>query len=124
MSDVLHTAVRVTDLDAMCGFYEGTLGLDDARQFEANGATNYFVSGDGDAEIQFKYDPEETEPVEPAGIEHLAVEVADVDGMVDACVEEWDSEIEREAETFEELGLRAAFVTDPEGYVVELIEAL
>jgi lactoylglutathione lyase len=124
MADVLHTAIRVTDLDAMSGFYEDALGLTDTRQFEMNGTTNYFVSGEGHAEIQFQYDPEDDEPVEPSGIGHLAVGVEDLDATVEECVEEWDSEIETGPLTLEDMGVYVAFVTDPHGYVVELIEDL
>jgi len=124
MSDVLHTAVRVTDLDAISAFYEDTLGLEKTKEFEAGGYLNYFVAGGSAAEIQFQYDEEDTEPVEPSGIGHLAVGVDDLDAAVAACVDEHDSEVVNEAQTFEDLGLRAAFVTDPEGYTVELIEDL
>lgn len=127
MSDVLHTAITVSDLDAMRGFYEDTLGLAHSRDFEVDGTLNYFVGGE-DAEIQFVHkpdsDPDPDSERSGAGLDHLAVAVEDVDATVAAAREEWDSEVETEPTDMKDLGVRIAFVTDPEGYVVELIADL
>lgn len=127
MSDVLHTAITVSDLDAMRAFYEDTLGLPHSRDFEVDGTLNYFV-GDEDAEIQFVHkpdaDPDPDSDRSGEGLDHLAVAVEDVDATVAAAREEWDSEVETEPTDMEDLGVRIAFVTDPEGYVVELIADL
>lgn len=119
--DVLHTAVWVDDIDTQLDFYCDGLRLEKTREFDLDGVTNTYVAGESDAEIQFKHDGTERES-EPAGIDHLAVGVADMDGTIETVVERHGSEIVDEPRTLEEKGLRIAFVTDPEGYVVELIE--
>jgi lactoylglutathione lyase len=127
MSNVLHTAITVSDLDAMREFYEGTLGLPHSRDFEVDGTLNYFVGGE-DAEIQFVHDPDaDPDPASDRSgseLDHLAVGVADVDAVVAEAREEWDSDVLTEPTDMADLGVRIAFVTDPEGYVVELIADL
>jgi len=119
MADVLHAAVWVSDLDATREFYEGGLGLDFSRQFEGDdGVTNYFVTGESDAEFQFKHAPDEA-PAEPAGIDHLAVEVPDTDAKVEELVLDYGSEVL--VGPMDHGDARIAFVTDPDGYGVELI---
>ncbi|MFB6120464.1 MAG: VOC family protein [Halobacteriaceae archaeon] len=119
MADVLHTAVWVSDLDATAAFYEDGLGLAFSREFEGDdGVTNYFVTGESDAEIQFKYAADES-PDDPAGIDHLAVEVPDTDAKAEELGAEYDSEIL--AGPMDHGDARIAFVTDPDGYGVELI---
>jgi lactoylglutathione lyase len=120
---VLHTAVWVDDIEAQLAFYRDGLGLERTREFDLDGVTNTYVGvGDG-AEIQFKHDGTERNP-EPAGFDHFAVGVDDVDGTVEAVVADHGSEVVEEPRTLEDLGVRIAFVTDPDGHVVELIEPL
>ncbi|MGQ4556297.1 VOC family protein [Halobellus sp. GM3] len=118
--DVLHTAIDVSDIETTSAFYEGLLGLEKAREFEVDGQFNYVVGGEGPAEIQFC---EVDSAVDPSGINHIAIGVDDLDAVVAAAVDEWESTIEMEP-TLVEDGLRIAFVTDPEGYTLELMEAV
>lgn len=119
--DVLHTAIDVGDLDAMREFYEGFLGLEHTRDFTADGVQNYYVGGAGPAEIQFRV---VDDPSTPSGIHHIAVACEDVDATVESAVSSWNSDVVREPQTLERLDVRIAFITDPEGYTVELIEEL
>lgn len=122
--EVIHTALRVSDLDATTEFYEDVLGLDHQWEFVLDGETNYYVgSGDG-AEIQFKHDPDDDEPVEPAGFDHVALGVDDTDATFERVVAESDCGVELEPTTVEQAGCRIAFITDPDGYTVELVEEL
>jgi lactoylglutathione lyase len=122
--DVIHTAIWVSDLDATSEFYEDVLGLTYDRQFELDGVTNYYVGSDADAELQFKYDPDEETTVEPSGVDHLAVGVDDVDAEFERIVEACDPPVVTEPTTIEQANARVAFIEDPDGYVVELVEAL
>lgn len=122
--DVYHTAIWVSDLDAARSFYEDALGLSFANEFEAGGTTNYYVSGDARALLQFKYDPKREEPVEPAGVDHLALLVDDVDETFDALVEATGCPVVSRPADIPAADARAAFVEDPDGYVVELVEPL
>lgn len=122
--DVFHTAIWVSDLEATKSFYEDALGLTFDNEFEKGGTTNYYVSGDTQAQLQFKHDPDRDESVEPAGIDHLALLVEDVDGTFAALVEETDCPVVAEPADIVEANARAAFVEDPDGYVVELVAPL
>lgn len=122
--DVFHTAIWVSDLDATRSFYEDALGLTFENEFVMGGVTNYYVSGDSQAQLQFKHDPDRTEPVEPAGVDHLALLVDDVDVTFEALVEATGCPVIGEPTDIEEANARAAFVEDPDGYVVELVAPL
>jgi lactoylglutathione lyase len=120
--DVLHTALWVNDLDVTAEFYRDGLGLEHTRDFVGDdGAMNYYMRGESETEIQFKYD-EGGRDVDPAGIDHVAISVDDVDESLERLLEEFDSELVGEPTDIERSDLRIAFATDPSGYVVELIE--
>lgn len=119
--DVLHTALWVTDIHETLAFYCDGIGLKKTRErLGDDNVVNYFVGGMDGTEIQFKYDGSDRE-VDPDGIDHVAVSVDDVDETVATLVDEYGSEITRGPNTIEDLDLRAAFVTDPDGYGVELV---
>lgn len=122
--DVIHTAVWVSDLDEVRAYYEETLGLEHTWDFELDGVTNYYVAGEADAEIQFKHDPDRTEPVEPAGIDHIAVSVDDTDAVLERITESTGYDVVNGPLTVEPADAYVAFVEAPDGYVVELVEHL
>lgn len=123
--DVLHAAVWVSDLEGTVAFYEELLDLEYSREtVGSDGVRNYFVTGESDAELQFKHDDGKDVTIEPGTMDHLAVAVDDVDATADRAVEEWGSEVVDGPRTLEDAGLRIAFITDPEGYTVEIIEEL
>lgn len=119
--EVLHTAIDVVDLEAMRGFYEELLGLRHTRDFETRGVHNYYVGGSGSGELQFRVVDEKPTP---AGINHIAIATDDVDAVVEEAVAAWDSQVEMEPRTLERVDRRIAFIDDPEGYTVELVEEL
>ena len=122
--DVAHVAIWVSDLDRSREFYEDVLGLEHEMNFVADGVTNYFVRGETDALVQFKYDPEGERKIEPGGLAHIAVGVDDVDEVFDRLTGRGGSTVRREPQTLSELGVRNAFVEDPDGYVLELEQTL
>ncbi|MCU4972909.1 VOC family protein [Halobacteria archaeon AArc-m2/3/4] len=127
--DVLHTAIWVDDVEAMKAFYTEGLGLEYSREFVGDdGVTNYFLTGESDTELQFKYDEDEDESggreVEPSGFDHTAIAVTEIDDTVDTLVAEYDGSVDQEPTTMDDMGVRISFVSDPDGYGVELIETL
>jgi len=118
--DVLHVAIDVVDIETERRFYEEVLGLHKTRDFEVDGQYNYCVGGESPAQIQFV---EVEEKGDPAGINHLSVGVTGMDDVVAEATDEWDCELERGPMTVGDEA-KIAFVTDPEGYAVELIEEL
>lgn len=120
--DVLHTAIWVSDVEASAAFYCDGIGLTYSREFEADGILNYFVTGDDGTEIQYKHDPTGCEDVDPAGIDHLAVGVDDIQATVDRLRTEFDSTVIQSPTELDATESTVAFVTDPDEYTVELIE--
>ncbi|WP_117591239.1 VOC family protein [Haloprofundus halophilus] len=121
-NDVIHTALRVSDIDATLDFYVDGLGLELNWEFTSDGVRNVYVGGD-DGEFQFKYDPDSDDPVGPAGgFDHLAVGVDSTDETFERLVDHSDPSVVTEPTTMEDIGRRVAFVEDPDGYVVELVE--
>ncbi|MFB6304259.1 MAG: VOC family protein [Haloferacaceae archaeon] len=123
--DVIHTAIHVSDLDAMREFYVDALGLAEHHSFTYRGVENVYVGGEH-GEIQFRYDPDRERPVEPdrETLDHLAVGVDDVDDAFDDLVTETGCPVVDRPTTVDQAGARVAFVEDPEGYVLELVEEL
>lgn len=123
--DVIHTAIWISDLEETKAYYIDALGLEHTWDFVGpDGVTNFYVAGDSDAEIQFKYDADRDEPVEPAGIDHVAVSVEDVDAKAESLVAETPYDIVAGPKTVDAAGARVAFVEAPDEYVVELVQPL
>lgn len=122
--DVAHTALWVSDLDATTAFYEDVLGLEYDREFTLDGVLNYYVGSEEGAELQFKYDPDGSPEIDPGTLDHLAVTVDDTDAEFERIVEAADPPVVTEPTTVEQAGARVAFIEDPDGYVVELVEVL
>ena len=119
---VVHTALWVSDIDATTDFYEDVLGLDYHREFTLDGVLNYYVGAPDGAELQFKYDPDSDDRVDPSGVDHLALRVEDTDATFERVVEEADPVVVREPTTVDAAERRVAFVEDPDGYHVEFVQ--
>lgn len=113
---LLHAAIEVSDMDATTEFYSEYFGFEPVAELDAGGVTHVFYGHDDEMELQFV--PAEGD-VEPSGLNHLAVDVEDVDAIVEELGED---RVERAPFAVDEFGLYVAFVTDPDGYVVEIIQ--
>ena len=112
-----HAAVRVSNLDESIAFYRDLFGYEPVERFERSDTVSDTFLGIGDdAAIQLV---ETDEPVEPTDGGHLGLSVDDVDAAVAGLD---DGRVHRSPETLDELGIRIAFVEDPDGHVLELIE--
>jgi lactoylglutathione lyase len=121
--DVIHTAIWVPDLEQTLSFYE-TLGLTESHRFTRGGTENVYLGGDH-GEIQFKYDgSDRTVSPDRSDLDHIALAVDDVDAEFERVVSETDCPVVEEPMTVDAAGARVAFVEDPNGYVVELVESL
>ncbi|WP_330632968.1 VOC family protein [Halocatena halophila] len=122
--EVLHNAVWVSDLETTLSFYVDALGLEKRWEFVGDdGTTNVFVGGTGEAEIQFKHRPDRVPP-ESDGYDHVAVGVADVDAEFERLVDETGCAVRLEPSHSDGADTRVAFVEDPDGYGVELVEVM
>lgn len=120
--EVLHTAIWVSDLETTKAFYCDGIGLRPSREFSSDGVQNHFVTGENGGEIQFKYDPEHDVNVTRDGVDHLAVSVDSTEEATDHLTSEYGSELIKPPTTLETTGSVIAFVTDPDGYTVELVQ--
>lgn len=82
------------------------------------------MGSDDGASIQLKYDASADESIEPDGIDHLAIDVDDVDATVERVTAASPYGVHLEPTDFEQAQRRAAFVYDPNGYVVEFVQPI
>ncbi|MCX5613897.1 lactoylglutathione lyase [Bombella saccharophila] len=127
MSVYLHTMVRVRDLDRSLGFYR-LLGMRELRRLEVPEGRftlvyiGYGGNEHGEAEIEFTYNWDQTEDyTHGTGFGHFAIGVPDVAAAVEV-VRQGGGRVTREAGPMGNTGIVIAFVQDPDGYKVELIE--
>jgi len=120
--NVHHAALWVSDLETTKDFYLDGLGLTEQTQFEVDGTTNYYVGSDTGAALQLKYDPDRGQEIEPAGLDHVALAVKDVNAAFERIVDETGCPVVREPTTVAEANARLAFIEDPDGYRLELVE--
>ena len=126
MTRYLHTMCRITNPERSREFYEA-LGFEYRRELPIvrDGeleATNYFFGIPGqeeELELTFNHDGRTYEL--GTGYGHIALAVDDLDGTL-ARLAEQGIEPDREPYRVREGGSLICFVTDPDGYRVELIE--
>ncbi len=128
MSSYLHTMIRVRDLDRSVRFYTGLLGMTELRRREVPDGryTLAFVGYDdnahGQAEIELTYNwDQDSDYVIGSGFGHFAVGVPDVAAACEE-VRTGGGKVTREAGPVKFGTTVIAFVEDPDGYKIELIE--
>ena len=124
-----HTMIRVRDLEKSLDFYTRILGMKVLRQKEYPGGkfTNTFV-GYGPEEthpaIELTYNWDQEEPYDMGnGWGHVALEVPDVYAACEA-LQSVGANITRPPGPMKNGTRVIAFVEDPDGYKVELLEPL
>jgi lactoylglutathione lyase len=120
--ELIHTCYRITRPERSVAFYEA-LGFEKRRELPIRDeAVNIFMGlpGDGDRlELTHNFDVDSYEL--GTGYGHIAVTVNDLDTAL-ANLAEQGIEPERPPYRVREGGSRLAFVRDPDGYRIELIE--
>lgn len=119
----LHTCIRVMDLEKSLKFYKEALGLKETRRkdFPEDEFTLVFLSDDAgtcEIELTYNYNPEK-QYVIGDGFSHMAFGVKDLEASR-------ERHMEMGYEVTELMGLpgekpRYYFVTDPDGYDIEII---
>jgi len=123
MIKFLHTRIRVADLERTIAFYE-LLGfeLSERKDSPAGNKLAFLVLPGNDHFLELCYSPEYKVDV-PEDLMHTAVGVEDIIEYCGALesqgVEIWPSQWR---EKFTSGGKKMAFVTDPDGYEVEILE--
>ncbi len=123
MLQFLHTRIRVSDMDATIAFYK-SLGFELTRQSlspQGNKLSYMGIPGTGH-QLELCWSPEYEVKV-PEDLMHTCVGVDDIVSYCDALeakgIEIWPSGWK---DIFTQGGLKMAFVTDPDGYEVEILE--
>ena len=120
--ELIHTCYRITDPDRSVAFYEA-LGFEKRRELPIRDeAINIFMGLPGDddrLELTFNFGVDSYEL--GTGYGHIALTVDDLDGTLEQLAGQ-GIEPERPPYTVREGGSRLCFVSDPDGYRVELIE--
>ncbi len=120
----VHTCVRVRDIEASTRFYEA-LGFEPRGRLNFESAYNVYLGlpGDGDR-LELTVNVGHDEPYElGTGYNHFAITVEDLDGLLARLAQ---LGVEPERAPYRPGGRdelpRIAFVADPDGYRIELIE--
>ena len=124
---LLHTMIRVRDLDKSIDFYTRLLGMNELRRtdFEGGRFTLAFV-GYGDEEssavVELTYNWDQAEPYELGdGFGHLAIAVPDAYAVCEA-MEKEGIDVPRPAGPMKHGTRVIAFIKDPDGYMIELVQ--
>ncbi len=122
----LHTMLRVGDLDRAIKFYTDMFGMKELRRWDvpAGKFTNAFVGyGDEDTncvlEFTYNYGVEKYEI--GTGYGHIAIGVPDVYGTCEQ-LRKAGAKITREPGPVKHGTTVIAFVEDPDGYKIELVQ--
>ena len=120
---LLHTRMRVNDLERSVKFYQEALGLEASRRFTSpRGAQLVFLRVPGsEEEIELCQMPAGAEPVSvQPDLVHLAFGVEDLGAFADELLRKGFALSDGPTKTGS--GSVIAFIDAPEGYEVELIE--
>ena len=119
---LVHTCMRVRDIDASLNFYEA-LGFERRGKLDFGSAYNIYmgVPGDGDT-LELTVNAGQDEPYDLGnGYGHIALTVDDLDGTLGELAGK-GIDPEKPPYRVREGGSRICFVRDPDGYRIELIE--
>ena len=124
---LLHTMIRVADIDHSIEFYTKQLGMHVIRkkEFEGGRFTNVFI-GYGDEknstviELTYNWDQQENYS-HGSGFGHIALGVPDIYSTCDT-LKKNNIKIVRPPGPMKHGNTVIAFIEDPDGYKIELIE--
>lgn len=125
MAEAIHSMIRVLDLDRSIEFYRRAAGLEVADRFDFDGfALVYLRNEESSFELELVANKGRQEPYEPGdGYGHLAVRVDDVAAEhARHRAEGLEPEPIKELSHGGSLLGRYFFVSDPDGYRVEVLE--
>ena len=122
MSELIHTCYRVLDLDRSVSFYE-KLGLEEIGRVPIRDeAINVFMGLPNDgARLELTYNHGVESYELGTGYNHIAITAEDLDATLGRLAEQ-GIEPEKPPYRVREGGSLIAFVRDPDGYRIELIE--
>ncbi len=120
----LHTSITVKDMDTTINFYTKRLGLKLLRRREIpenNAEVAFLTDEEHSSELELTYWRGKSSYEEGDQLDHLAFEVEDLDKVIRKMKEE-GVEVAKEPYTLKGGSRRLAFIRDPNGVWIELIE--
>ena len=123
---ILHTMIRVGDLERALAFYTGVLGMQllRRRDYPEGRFTLAFVGFGPESEgaaIELTHNWDTPRYDLGAGFGHIAIEVPDAYAAC-ASIQQRGGKVVREAGPMKHGATVIAFVEDPDGYKIELIQ--
>lgn len=125
MAKLIHTMIRVMDLDKSLAFYRDVLDMRPSHTLDfPDFALVYLRSEETDAEIELTYNKGRTEAyTHGTGYGHVAVVVEDLDARHAAVTTAGHAPMPiKEFKRGDELLARFFFVQDPDGYKIEVLQ--
>ena len=121
--ELAHTMLRVSDPKKVIDFYREAFGFEVRRKSEKDTFTLYFLRIPGqDVDLELTYNHGEDDRYEKGeGFGHIAIRTDDDQSLQEA----YDKAVEAGGEDYrppEECPGHYAFVKDPEGYEVEILQ--
>lgn len=114
--------INVTDLEKSVEFYEKTIGLTITHRIEEKEFREVVLAGESGNRIQLAWQRNQDGPiVHGNGFWKLYLQTDDCQGLYQRCIDA-GAESVMEPERLEEWPVTAAFVKDPDGYLVEFLE--
>jgi lactoylglutathione lyase len=125
VAKVIHSMIRVRDLDASMKFYETAFGLTSADRFDFDGfSLVYLRNPENDFEIELTWNHGRAEPYTHGdGYGHVAVTVPDLDSEHRRFTERGlNPNPIKEFQRNGALMAKFFFVQDPDGYKIEVLQ--
>jgi lactoylglutathione lyase len=120
---ILHTCLNVTDLDRSIGFYTNEIGLKfiSRREVKQNNAEIAFLNDNDSGALELTQWRDKKTLAEGDNFDHIAFETADIDAKVEE-LRAHGVTIAMEPFSLQGSSSRIAFVKDPDGNWLELIQ--
>lgn len=125
MAKLIHTMIRVRDLEASLAFYDKALGLKPVHTLDFPEFTlAYLRNSENDVELELTLNKERTEPYTHGdGYGHIAVVVDNAEAHHQLATHAGFAPLPiKEFKRGDELLARFFFIQDPDGYKIEILE--
>lgn len=114
--------INVSDLQKSVDFYESAIGLTITHRIETPDFDEVVLAGDSGNRIQLACHRSQKEPIEHGnGFWKLYLDTDDCEGLYKRCMDAGAESVSA-PEKLEHWPVTAAFVKDPDGYLVEILE--
>ncbi len=123
----IHTCYRILDPARSEDFYVNKLGLKKVGEMDLGSATNHFFALEEDPShpmLELTHNHDQTEPYEKGnGYAHVAFTVEDLEATVESLKGQGVTvTLEPKTLTADGNDYRIAFIEDPDGYKIELVQ--